>query len=82
MRTKILLGVSAFVAIWTLVVHLQSHWNPILACPLYLGLAFHSFVVGQHQTLAWDKIGFTAELAVNLAVYLLASVTVLNRFSR
>jgi hypothetical protein len=74
MRTKILLGVSAFVVIWTLIVHAQSHWNPVLAYPLYVGLAFHSVVVGQHQTLTWDKIGFAAELTANLAIYLIASL--------
>jgi hypothetical protein len=82
MRTKILLGVSAFVVIWTLIVHMPSHWNPVLACPLCLGLALHSFVVGQHQTLTWDKIGCAAELAANLAIYLAATLAISARFSR
>jgi hypothetical protein len=33
----------------------------------------HSFVVGQYQTLTRDRIGFAAELTVNLAVYLAAA---------
>ena len=82
MRTKILMGVAAFVVIWTLLVHLPSHWNPVLAYPLYLGLVFHSFVVGQHQTLTWDKIGFAAELAANLAIYLTATLAIPTRFIR
>ena len=80
MRTKVLFGVSAFVAIWTLMVHVRSHWNPILAYPLYFGLQVHSFVVGQHQTLTWDKIGFTAELVANLALYLTAALAISAKF--
>jgi hypothetical protein len=80
MRTKALLGISAFVVIWTLVVHVPRHWNPILAYPLYFGLAAHSLVVGQHQTLTWDKIGFAAELAANLAIYLAATLAISTRF--
>jgi hypothetical protein len=80
MRTKVLLGVSAFVVTWTLIVHVSWHWNPILAYPLYFGLAVHSFVVGQHQTLPWDKIGFAAELAANLAFYLAATLAISTRF--
>jgi hypothetical protein len=81
-RTKALLGVSAFVVIWTLIVHVPSHWNPLLAYPLYFGLALHSLVVGQHQALSWDKIGFTAELVTNLAIYLAATLAISTRFSR
>jgi hypothetical protein len=80
MRTKASLGVSVFVVIWTLVVHVPRHWNPILAYPLYFGLAVHSLVVGQHQTLTWDKIGFAAELAANLAIYLAATLAISTRF--
>jgi hypothetical protein len=82
MRTRLLLGASAFVVIWTLIVHLPSHWNPVLAYPLYLGLAVHSFVVGEHQTLTWDKIGFGAELAANLAIYLTATLAISTGLSR
>ena len=80
MRTKVLLGVSGFVVIWTLIVHVPLHWNPILAYPLYFGLTVHSLVVGQHQTLAWDKIGFAAELVANLALYLAAALAICTRF--
>jgi hypothetical protein len=80
MRTKTLLGVSAFVVIWTLVVHVPRPWNPILAYLLYVGLAVHSLVVGQHQTLTWDKIGFGAELAANLPIYLVATLAISARF--
>jgi len=80
MRTKAFLGVSAFVVIWTLIVHVPQHWNPILAYPLYFGLAVHSFVVDQHQTLTWDKIGFAAELAANLVFYLAATLAISTRF--
>jgi hypothetical protein len=65
MRTKVLLGASAFVVIWTLIVHLPRHWDPILAYPLYLG--------------TWDKIGFAAELAANLAFYLAATLAISTR---
>ena len=82
MRMKIILGVSVLVVIWTLIVHLPAHWNPVLAYPLYLGLVLHSFVVGQHQTLTWDKIGFAAELAANLAIYLVATLALSVRFTR
>jgi hypothetical protein len=80
MRTRALLGVSAFVVIWTLIVHLPLHWNPILAYPLSFGLTVHSFVVGQHRTLNWDRIGFAAELAANLALYLAAALAISARF--
>jgi hypothetical protein len=80
MRTKALLGVAVFVVIWTLIAHVPQHWNPVLAYPLYFGLTIHSFVVGQHQNLTWDKIGFAAELAANLAIYLAATLAIAAKF--
>ena len=78
-RTKIRLGVAAFVIVWTILVHAQSHWNPILAYPLYPGNMVHLLVTGGHGgTLTQEKIGFAAELATNLLVYLAATFILLR----
>jgi len=79
-KKNVSLGVAALVVIWTIVVHAQSHWNPILAYPLWAGIAAHSFVVDNHHTLTWDKIGFATELAVNLATYLALTIVITARF--
>jgi len=48
-RTKIRLGVAAFVIVWTILFHAQSHWNPILAYPLYPGNMVHLLVTGPRR---------------------------------
>ena len=81
-ETKIMSGVAAAVIVWTILVHAQSHWNPILAYPLYPGNMVHLLVTGGHGgTLTQEKIGFAAELAANLFVYL-ASAFILLRVVR
>jgi len=84
-KTKIMLGVVASVIVWTILVHAQSHWNPILAYPLYPGDMVHLLVTGGHGgTLTQEKVGFAAELAANLFVYLAATFILLQvvRFSK
>jgi hypothetical protein len=74
MKTKVMSGVIAFVVVWTILIHAQSHWSPILAYPLYPGEMVSLLVTGGHGgTLTQDKIGFAAELVVNLLAYLLAT---------
>ena len=63
-------GVATFVVVWTILVHAQSHWNPILAYPLYPGSMVSLLVTGGHGgTLTQQKIGFAAELTANLFIY-------------
>ena len=84
-KTKIMLGVVASVIVWTILVHAQSHWSPILAYPLFPGDMVHLLVTGGHGgTLAQEKVGFAAELAANLFVYLAAIFILLRvfRFSK
>ena len=74
-KTKMMAGVAAFVIVWTILVHAQSHWNPILAYPLYPGNMVHLLVTGGHGgTLTQEKIG----LAANLFVYLAAAFILLR----
>src|SRR5436309_3575543 len=71
--------VAAFVVIWTVLVHAQSSWNPVLAYPLYPGLMVHLLITGGHGgTLAQEKIAFAAELGANLLAYLLATFALLR----
>jgi hypothetical protein len=84
-KTKIMWAVAAFVIVWTILVHAQSHWNPILAYPLYPGDMVHLLITDGHGgTLTQEKVGFAAELAANLFVYLAATVILLRvvRFSK
>jgi|HubBroStandDraft_2_1064218.scaffolds.fasta_scaffold1395122_1 hypothetical protein len=81
MKTKVVLGVVTFVAAWTVFVHAQSHWNPILAYPLYPGEMVSLLVTGGHGgTLTQDRVGFAAELTVNLLAYLAATLILLRVF--
>jgi hypothetical protein len=79
MKTKIMSGVLAFVVVWTILVHAQSHWNPIVAYTLYPGNMVHLLVTGGHGgTLTQEKIGLAAELATNLLAYLAATFILLR----
>ena len=80
-----MLVVAAFVVVWTILFHAQSGWNPILAYPLFPGGMVHLLVTGGHGgTLTQERIGFAAELAVNLFVYSIATFILLRviRFSK
>jgi len=74
-----MLGVAGFVIVWTILVHAQSDWNPILAYPLYPGDMVSLLVTGGHGgTLTQEKIGVAAELTANLLVYLAATLILLR----
>jgi len=76
---RIMAGVATFVVVWTILVHAQSHWNPILAYPLYPGNMVSLLVTGGHGgTLTQEKIGFAVELTANLFVYLAATLILLR----
>lgn len=84
MKNKVILPtVAAFVVIWTVLVHAQSSWNPVLAYPLYPGLMVHLLITGGHGgTLTQEKIAFAAELVANLLAYLLATFALLRVIRR
>jgi len=85
MKAKIMSGVVAFVVVWTILVHAQLHWNPIVAYPLYPGNMVHLLVAGgPGGTLTQEKIGLAAELTTNLLAYLAATFILLRviRFSK
>jgi hypothetical protein len=78
-KTKIMLGVGAFVILWTILIHARSHWNPILAYPLYPGEMVHLLITGGHGgTLMQEKFGFAAEVIANILVYLAATFSLLR----
>jgi hypothetical protein len=78
-ETKIILGVGAVVIVWTIFVHAQSHWNPVLAYPLYPGNMVHLLVTGGHGgTRTQERVGFAAELTTNLFAYLAATFILLR----
>jgi hypothetical protein len=82
MKTKIMLVGATFVVAWTVLVHAQSHWNPILAYPLYPGEMLSLLVTGGHGgTLTQERVGFAAELTVNVLAYL-ATILILLRVFR
>jgi hypothetical protein len=79
MKKKIMFGVIVFVVFWTILVHAQSHWNPILAYPLHPGEMVGLRITGGHGgTIAQDRVGFAAELTANLIVYLAAASILLR----
>jgi hypothetical protein len=56
-------GVVALVVLWTIIVHAQSHWNPVLAYLLYPGEIVSLLVTGGHGgTLTQDKVGFAVDI--------------------
>ncbi len=78
-----MLGIAAFVISWTILIHAQSHWNPVLAYPLYPGNLVSLLVTGGHGgTITQDRVGFAAELSTNLFAYLAATFILFRAFRR